>query len=648
MVLEAFGYELEPELKKRNYQIASDRNLASKNAAEGTIAFVYRSSSQTVMLLTKFNEADAKALKKAIWEILRGAYKQGPQAPPLVDPTVHEKQSGGQSHTSEFYLQPPSEHMTFVVDLVRVGKMSLRAAVNKALMMNRRQQMRVPNLPVSVPAQGIGSGFSDREILQCPIDPAQQIDTTFDLSEAVEVDEIPGLLVSQNSSHIVNKERFPAALTIAGEKIYDEDLPSSLKVVALSKRSADLAIYGRDARRTVYKATMESADFDALTTLRLFDQSDGENQNQAFDFARSFQDLVEGAPSHMPIGLRNKLAYFYVDGNGFGKKRELCNLTAYSRFSRMARSNFVRQLLTHIISKANSTDHDAWVLANKRIPIRKSLKRKDVTWENRHLLRIETLLNAGDEFCVVLPAWHAFDLMPRMMDWLEKATDHAVTQLKSIASKDWGWNEGKQREKFNDLFEPFTYRAGMVICDAKTPARKAMALAHVLCDDAKIRRPKDTWALSFHISEGFDVPDLNGTDEQALSKLRGLRFKNSGDQINSPKDICRAFRLNGSNYAKAMRSVQILKEHLAKTKVHQIIAVLDASENVDETGMKNELLSVMDMLEFRSSSGISIADVLEQLPGDTDVPWNLRFKILAELWDYVDPLGQRFEEGNSA
>lgn len=217
--------------------------------------------------------------------------------------------------------------------------------------------------------------------------------------------------------------------------------------IPASETSRDRLGYGRGARQRFYKREIGSLReelffIDDLQSLSKRSSGDG------IDVPRD---------SH----LADKLAVFYVDGNGFGSiGRE--SLTkegtdGYRQWSSQLRAHH-RSLLKGLIDMAIV----------------------DATWKNEERIRLETLLWGGDEILWVTPAWKGWEVAK----WF-------FTQPHNVRGHE------------------LTYGCGLVFCHAKAPITNIVALAHRLGDLAKAARGgENVHRLAYEVLESYD--DISG------------------------------------------------------------------------------------------------------------------------------------------
>ncbi|BAQ71289.1 YbbR family protein [Rhodovulum sulfidophilum] len=568
LCLEAFGWELEDYLGKSVSGFDAEANI------------IYRAASQAVFRFDNRTEAEIQGLTADIRGWLRAPYRQGDNDPPYVDRKELEAAKKRAEPKQLRFIKLPSEHMTFVVDHAAIpcdvekadGE---RLAINMAMMRNRRRQMRSPNVP-RAPGQALGAPAARRKQLLCPVDDKRQID--LDNPDA--------------ASFWVNEDRYPEAIVL--------EKKGRLKRIAASKRSADLRIYGRDARQTLYPVMMSQRKFAGLVNRGLF--ADPKAGVKTVRFATSFDDIRADPPEGLPPAVGGKLAYLYVDGNSFGKKRDESALRDFDQAVRGILAHYTYEMIGHFLDRA---DDPAYVL------------QQATDDPGDRYLRVETLIAGGDEFCVVLPGWLAWEMSGRILGWLDEAGQGQDVKL--------------------------SYRAGLVICPAKSPFRRAVALAETLCKDAKrFYDGRDAEAcLSFHVFESQDVPEeVSGPPLASLGVLRGPAYRGaSGDHVDDAA-LAGAFRMSLRTFPERTRDFLSLKNSFPKSQLHKLIDDLGDvdSAKVAEPGNGTALDLIWRDFRNRTGSELTRDDVERKLPGSADLPTALRMKILADLWDYIDPL----------
>ena len=575
MVLEVFGYELSKKLAEQNPPVA--------------VEAVYRAAAQSVFQLNGLTEAEALATKTQVRKILQKEYIQGPLDPKFVSPATLEKMGLDVVADEDVpNLAMPSEHMTFVIDLAQIESLSniprenLRRAVDIAMMANRRQQLRAPNLPRSPAAIAPTATDAARFGVQCAIDPMQQLGVD------------PG-----KSSVWMHEDQFPNAPALQCD--------GKLRRKHFSKRAADLRKYGRDARQTLYAYTLKSSDREPLIRQDLFTK---------YVFAESFEDIIAKPRGAVDDIIGTKLAYLYIDGSGFSDLRAKMDIKEFASVLARVNSTVTGQILSHFMTNRSDDDSEIYIL------IRDYWDWKLNKTVKKNLLRLETIFAGGDDSCIVMPAWLAWEMSAKILIWMADAAKIACQSL-SITPP-----------------FPMTYRGGLLICPHKTPFRKAISAAGMLCNDAKSAYdpgPAEP-ALAFHIIEGQDLREA----EQGLFGFRGPAYEVQSKQLPNgadPKQVVAAgFRILIKDKPRIDNGISAAKLNLPKSQLHKLITALEADSNGDQ----NKLFkSFMATYENRGKSPVTADELVAMLPGQPDTPLSLRLKVLADLWDYHEPLAAR-------
>lgn len=580
LALEAIGYEIEALLKQPHQLVQFEK--------------VYIGGSQAVFRLIDATESSVTELAQKLRDHCAGSIKQGDDWPVYVDPGELAAFENFPPDEQLRLLETPSEHMTFAVDVERIdgaGDAALKIAINKAHMRSRRRQMRAPNLPRSPGATATSGKIADRAALRCPIDKDRQ--TSQDQTSQAAPD--------LGCTLVVNQDRFPNAVACPDAAL----TAKGLKRIYASKRTADLRPYGRDARRTLYAVQIGVENYRALIAKGLF---------VTHDFARTFEDITAEPPKGLAPSVPGKLAYVYLDGNGFSKIRDAAD---FAKFAQMCDA-ITKAMLTGLLNRfLDESANPVWSLRRKIYTRTERYKWGQV---DRQLMRLETLIFGGEDACLVMPAWLAFDVTSLMLKLAGDAGNAAVAT--------WG------------LVDPpkISFRAGVLICDARTPARRAVDVAKTLCDDARIEIDKVAQsAISFHISESHDLPEYPGA---MLEALRGPQFGTFADQATTNT----AFRATMADWHIQERNVIALKNTFARSQLYALIQELDGDQGatLDQPARFDKFVKTY---LNRKRDKFNASDLRDKLPCDPGLPLVLRLKVLAELLDYVDPFKTKTTEG---
>lgn len=226
------------------------------------------------------------------------------------------------------------------------------------------------------------------------------------------------------------------------------DLPEKPRT-PVSRTVRDRRDYGRGARQSFYRNEIG----EIAEPLQFTDDLHQLSGRSSAD------EVVVPVDEHIV----DKLAVFYVDGNGFGEIGRSVFATGgsegYRNWSNELRKHH-RVLLKGLIQLASEP--------------------ADPAWRNDQAIRLETLLWGGDEILWVMPAWKGWEVAK----WF-------FSQAHRVLERD------------------LTYGCGLVFCHAKAPVKNITALAHRLGDAAKAARgDRNVHRLAYEVLEAFD--DISG------------------------------------------------------------------------------------------------------------------------------------------
>ena len=381
LALEAIGYEIEALLKTLLLPAEFEK--------------IYIGGSQAVFRLISATENSVTVLAQELRDHCAGSIKQGDDWPAYVDPEKLADFANFPPDEQLRLLDTPFEHMTYVVDVERIDgtdDAALKIAINKAHMRSRRRQMRAPNPPRSPGTTASSGMIADRAALRCPIDMDRQITPA------------PSDL---GCTLVVNQDRFPNAVACPDVAL----AAKGLKRIYASKRTADLRPYGLDARRTLYAVQIGVKNYRDLVAKGLF---------VTHDFARSFDDITAKPPAGLAPSVRGKLAYVYLDGNGFSKIRDVSDFAAFAEMC----DAITKVMLTGLLNRfLDESANPVWSLGRKIYTRTERYKWGQV---DRQLMRLETLIFGGEDACLVMPAWLAFELTSLMLKRAGDAGNAAV------------------------------------------------------------------------------------------------------------------------------------------------------------------------------------------------------------------------------
>lgn len=316
------------------------------------------------------------------------------------------------SRTGRGEARLPLKHGTFVVDVVPINSATdAEQAVESAIAANRWRQMQEPTL------------------------------------------SLDGLWEPGSEPCAVDRTR------VAQVKM---DLHSDAKGSVVSRTSADRWKYGQDSRQRFYQRELEEPAKESREFAEFLGHARFTDDLQALS-ARPALKSDDGR-SNKPDPLADKLAVFYVDGNGFseiGRTMLRSGTNAFRHWSEAVRSHH-RSLLKELVEHASH----------------------DPDWKTGDRIRLETLLWGGDEILWVVPAWKGWEVAR----WFFSQAHSVQVEGQTI---------------------PLTYGCGLVFCHAKAPIKNITALARGLGDLAKESRAgENAHRLAYEVLESYD--DISG------------------------------------------------------------------------------------------------------------------------------------------
>jgi hypothetical protein len=329
-------------------------------------------------------------------------------------------------------------------------------------------------------------------------------------------------------------------------------------------------------------------------------------QDPGFDFTDNLQEIIAGADQALPLSLHDKVAVFYADGDKFG-----------TRFKNAARSG------VHNLGSVSNTLKDK----------QRQLLRDILAWLGEHYAsgatnhyfmqgaaRFETLLWGGDENLFVMPSWLGMEF----------------AELFYEKTRDWTL-EGDA---------PWTFSAGLVICDGKTPIRQIRNVAKELTERNKAFGGA---AIQIEVFESLSMPDVD------FDSYRRNLYIASDDELG---EVNRQLSIPGDKLGELIKAILRLKEPdgLPRSQLYKMLhkasqagAAVARSDEIDR-----QLREDFALWKKRAGRSVSIEE------GDIDVlrnlrPWgeaikakrpafSLSLGMVAMLWDYARPLhfaGQR-------
>lgn len=377
----------------------------------------------------------------------------------------------------------------------------------------------------------------------------------------------------------------------------------------------DRHVFGRRLRQTFYRrelalgTDLPPADIDFLVN--------------AMGFTDDFEEIVgthtlaTELRSSLPVSVRGKLGYIYMDGNRFGSRAQAAATRGEAAFASFSNTTETkrRQLLAALLRHLAVADAKDW-----RLGMQRWRDAEPELGEPADRLRFETLLWGGEEMCFVVPAWAVLEVAAFLQEQL------ADTQR---------WDLG-------DGGPPLTHGMGILVCQHKTPVRLARKLAAKLNDDAK-DVDRDSNRLQVLVLESVDIPPEGALEMR--SRLLGLAEEQAASNLT----------FHGSQLAALLGHVRRLKHGtttaraVPRSQLYRFFreALALRRRGADEADwhlrfgrVLEDRYATMEELGDRSS----VEWLLDLLPGADPLTklWQL-----IELWDYVDPFGLQRPSGAS-
>lgn len=464
----------------------------------GGCEVLYAGASQAAFVLRDHSAKAAEDAARTVRAVLRRPGKHG-----LGQPEFSKR-------------PPPAEYMPFVVDVAELNGSSqadVDRALDRAMVLNRRRQMRAPTV---VPPEPFTVDPRDRSLVVpnarrgavCPVDQTRPV-------SAGDV----GLMYTRTG-------QFPRAGMI--EK---RNVDAGTELISMSARSAALRQFGRTARWQLYEEIVRESDAPEKPSLEALAR---------YVPAQSFADIVAPLPAgeRPPLSLRGKIAVLYFDGAGFGKIRKAMQRRGegVGAFAARVRGLYEGRIICGLLAeflKAAEGPTAARYTATLTDPDRGEIGH----------LRLETLMLGGEDLCIVVPAWLGWKTARDVLDWTE-AHNKALGDEKDVP--------------------PMRLRCGALFCDHKTPIGTARALAYDLCEQARkgVDESNPDSVLHPHVIESVEVPD--GTLEAQRERIFG-----TGDPA--------AFTFEGRRLAGIEASFGRLANGLPRSQLYKLIGRVGVS-----------------------------------------------------------------------
>lgn len=331
--------------------------------------------------------------------------------------------------------------------------------------------------------------------------------------------------------------------------------------------------FGRDLRREIYqKIGIEFPE-----------------EPQPVELAISFNDIIKNSPQNLVPSLANKMAVICMDGNKFTEKRSNAikerggqGAFEFSRAVLKWRSEFLQALIDTLWD-------DPHMFLDERFP-------------DEIYFRFSTLMWGGDESCFVLPAWKFRDFLKFLV-----------------------------RNQVEDENQ-FTQAVGIVICNYKTPIKRAKKMAEDAVESVKkcFAPGVNSDGYSFQLFESLDPPmeGLNAWRERLYKTKSEAAFSIIGQQ-------------NLSEYLDAFERISSPSEGLPRHQLYRAINKLrklnSGKYTFDDTCERiNHIVkrSHGDNPEIRERL---IADLKNPIFGEDENTPGIGLVRIAEMWDLMRP-----------
>ncbi|MFA5924200.1 MAG: hypothetical protein WC856_23385 [Methylococcaceae bacterium] len=237
-------------------------------------------------------------------------------------------------------------------------------------------------------------------------------------------------------------------------------------------------------------------------------------------YAKYTQDLGDLSKSAKNGILDGKIAFIYIDGNGFGDIQRSSKTPAEQKQFDENTRHGREKLLTKFLEKIHNNPD--WLTDDGKV-------------------RMETLLWGGDEIIWVVPAWQGWWMLNEF------------------------YSQAKELIKHNN--EPLFHAAGLVFCHNDAPIHRIDSLARALADQfAKTNRDKNL--IAYQILESFDHAGID---------LQRYRVERIG-KLGGPEQLL----IDAEKMDDIKASISQLKNDpdFAKRKVYQILEAYSEDETL--------------------------------------------------------------------
>lgn len=375
----------------------------------------------------------------------------------------------------------------------------------------------------------------------------------------------------------------PKSLSLSQDQIERLNLGSDRqkKSILSSSSAQDRRRFGQKARTSFLKAKLG----EGLSATSLAFTSDLQELSSSSDKMQN-----------IPISLKNRIALFYADGNGFanirknlgGAAKELKDFS--NRVSEIILGQALKDIITYLSENAEQEENGT-----------ATYKVSEGILQAR--LRFEILICGGDEFCFVAPAWLGLKLAEIFFAAVEGASY-------------------KNKE--------LQFKAGLVFANCKTPIRPLREAARELAERC---RSKEDNSIGIHAFESIQ-PTAHG-----FSSIRDAIF---GDTVNDPA------ALKSPQFLELMSCLKAAKRgDLPRSQIYKAIRAsrwgltrsdMANSRNIEKpTTLPNhlgtELANNFAEEWIKGYVGPSSALLKGSFPASSD--FAVRAWQIHHLWDYV-------------
>lgn len=344
----------------------------------------------------------------------------------------------------------------------------------------------------------------------------------------------------------------------------------------------------------------------------------------------------------LPKSVQSKMAVIYADGNGFTDIIRRYSAEVYKGDSAQALHDFsvqVKKQREHL--ECQLVDRMKKRVRRAIDPANPAVSSEDVVSDKLHM---ETILWGADEMMWVVPAWTAWDFLGDILE----------------ITKDWRLTDRSGAPL--DAFK-LTHAIGVLTCDFKTPIQQASALAKNLGDQAKggmKKYVKEEAERSGHhhptLANAFQIENLESIDlpKNYLNRHREAVF---GVKTDTQATV---FTMMGDAYFDITKNVKALKRTVPRSQLYRLLRIAvrtnafhEPSELVEkelkaaaerQSGGPNDQWEPKDLETWAGPCfGVGIP---QQPPVSQPLP--LRLAMLAQVWDYIDPLDRGADGGHES